>query len=299
MDEGGRGEPRGRAWVCLVRAPSTFSGLRSPRGGGAGEHVLVGNGVGSGRARRWEDRRPESPMGAILGRPARGAQFARLAGRELGGGAPSCYEKFVSTNPVNMRPSPSMVRSARRASGLALGLIAAVGLLLGPSIALGESIIKRPGAHPDYSVELEPHLVLGWATFEKDGFVPNDVHFDGPVGWGPGARLSIPLVDNGFLRRLNNNVALGLGLDWAHYNKSSANVLWIPVVMQWNFFMTDVITVFGEPGLAFRHASWEHDSKVAAQLVLQAGAKFMFSDRVGLTLRLGAPYFSVGVSFLL
>ena len=118
------------------------------------------------------------------------------------------------------------------------------------------------------------------------------------LGSGPGMRLSIPLVDNGFVKTINNNVALGVGVDWAHYGTNS-NVLWFPVVMQWNFFLTDVITVFGEPGGAIRSVSGNNHTDWHVDGVLQLGAKFMFSRNVGLTLRAGYPYFSLGLSVLM
>src|SRR5689334_14856497 len=97
------------------------------------------------------------------------------------------------------------------------------------------SIIRHPGDHPRYSVELEPHLL---ATV-----------FDTPAGNGVGlgGRFSIPIVDNGFVSSINNNVAIGFGVDWAHYSGCwhgwrdvgyydcpSFNTVLFPVVMQWN-----------------------------------------------------------------
>ncbi len=103
--------------------------------------------------------------------------------------------------------------------------------------------------------------------------------------------------DNGFVKAINNNVALGLGIDWAHYGTHS-NVVWVPVVMQWNFFLTEVVTVFGEPGIAIRAASGGNQTNWHADGVLQLGAKFMFSRNLGLTLRAGYPYFSLGLSLM-
>jgi hypothetical protein len=150
-----------------------------------------------------------------------------------------------------------------------------------------------------YSVEVEPHLILGWANVGRNDPLPFNADFNNNAGFGPGVRLSVPLVDNGFVKTINNNVALGFGVDWAHYGRVGANVLWFPVVMQWNFFITDVITVFGEPGGAFRFVSGHGNGDLHADLVLQAGAKFMFSRNVGLTLRAGYPYFSAGLTILL
>ena len=35
--------------------------------------------------------------------------------------------------------------------------------------------------------------------------------------------------------------------------------LWFPVAMQWNFWLTRVISVFGEPGFAVVHRRWDDD----------------------------------------
>ena len=161
-----------------------------------------------------------------------------------------------------------------------------------------ESIVKQPGNHYKYALEFEPHLLLGWANVDANDPFPRHIDFNRNAGFGPGLRLSIPLVDNGFVKSINNNVALGLGVDWAHYD-ANANVLWFPVVMQWNFFLTDVITVFGEPGIAFRTVSGNRNTDLRLDGVLQLGAKFMFSRNIGLTLRAGYPYFSLGLTVLI
>ena len=162
-----------------------------------------------------------------------------------------------------------------------------------------ETIIDQPGNHPKYSVELEPHLILGWANIDTNDPFPHRIDFNNSAGFGPGLRVSIPLLDNGFVKKINNDVALGLGIDWAHYGSADANVFWIPIVMQWNFHLTTVITVFGEPGAAFRYVSAHGNGELHADGVLQLGAKFMFSRYTGLTLRAGYPYFSAGLTLLL
>jgi len=178
----------------------------------------------------------------------------------------------------------------------ALGLAAIGSVVTLASLAHAESIVDQPRNHPSYALELEPHLLLGWANVDTNDPIPKRIDFNKHAGFGPGLRLSIPLVDNGFIPKINNNVAIGFGVDWAHYGTNS-DVLWFPAVLQWNFFLTDVITAFGEPGISLRHASYR-DNPWAVDTVLQLGAKFMFGRYVGLTVRAGYPYFSVGVSML-
>lgn len=149
------------------------------------------------------------------------------------------------------------------------------GLILAAPTALADvSTIKRPGAHPAYVFEAEPHLIV--APFDE--FAP-----------GVGFRGTIELVDNGFINTINNTVGIGFGVDWTNDN------LRIPVVMQWNFWLSRNWSVFGEPGGLVRL----HNHEVLPEPAFYAGGRFHFSDYVTLTMRIGHPTASVGVSFLL
>ncbi len=208
-------------------------------------------------------------------------------------------------------PLPARCVTAAIAASLTLGALS--------TEARAESVIKRPGARQDYSVELEPHLVLA---------------LDGPVwadeGIGLGFRASIPIVDEP-IKTINNNMAIGFGFDWAHHGDDNAcwwyrrndwgyyadwncnaNSFWFPVVLQWNFWLTDIISVYGEPGLAIRHWSYDQpcpdwdgickfDDTDILPLVFYGGGRFMFSDAVGLNVRLGfwPTMINIGASFLL
>jgi hypothetical protein len=144
-------------------------------------------------------------------------------------------------------------------------------------------------------------------------------------------------MKNGPIDKINNNMAIGFGADFGFFSEHygygnfncnrfscapgwggydwSAHEFWFPVDLQWNFFLTDVISVFGEPGLSFVHWSYSFDncnsafypgfskfcgdSGLALYFVFWAGARFMFSDTVGAVVRLGYPYLSGGITFLL
>jgi hypothetical protein len=113
-----------------------------------------------------------------------------------------------------------------------------------------------------YSAEVEPHLQLQWAQTRW-----ND------EGFGPGVRINIPFLDNGPIQKINNNMAIGFGFDWTIFDDQGgwcyarnapgdaydydcdASAFWFPVVLQWNFFLTDIISVFGEPGVRHRALS--------------------------------------------
>ncbi len=190
-----------------------------------------------------------------------------------------------------------------------LAVATAVSTLTDSALA-DRSIIKQPGQHPKYSFEAEPHLLLGLWGVPGPG--------DG-TGIGVGFRGSIPLVDNGFVKTINNNVAISFGIDWMRYDVDNwcgrywrrgddrfcgwdddFSILWVPVAMQWNFFLTENWSVFGEPGLALRINDDHYDDDMDLDFVFYAGGRYHFSDSVGLTIRLGFPTaLSVGVSFFL
>lgn len=195
-----------------------------------------------------------------------------------------------------------------------------LGVLALPAMASAQ--IKQPGAHPQYPVELEPHLVVQW----------NDYAPCNNTGFGPGIRATIPFLDNGPIPRINNNMGIGFGLDWAHSSTNarcaayyhdnvyygdgfSADIISVPIVAQWNFFLLPKISVFGEAGLVIQHYSYDNGvyggpncnngfcrgtgNTTDVTGSFAAGGRFMVSDSVGFLLRLGFPYLSAGVSILL
>jgi hypothetical protein len=173
-------------------------------------------------------------------------------------------------------------------------------LLLGLSSsahAADRPVISKPGVHPTYSVEAEPHLLFGLID------PPGPAH---GTGIGIGARGTVEIVDNGFVSTINNTIGVGFGLDWTHYSarcrtrdddcKSKFDAVWVPLAMQWNFWLSEQWSVFGEPGVALRFG----DSGFGVEpLEFWAGGRWLFADQMALTMRVGYPTFSVGVSFLL
>jgi hypothetical protein len=181
--------------------------------------------------------------------------------------------------------------------------------------------ITQPGKHASYTAEIEPHLVLQWSDepwWDDDGI-------------GVGLRASLPVVQNGPITTIDNSLAIGFGLDWAHFDDAcwgpgprprapfdddcSAEDFWIPVVVQWNFFFSELISAFPELGLGIQHTRWEGDwcgggrdlyrcgdgdsSDTDAELVLWLGVRFHLADALAITLRLGIPSLLLGVSFFL
>jgi hypothetical protein len=141
-----------------------------------------------------------------------------------------------------------------------------------------QMVIKHPGQHPRYVFEAEPHGLI--APFND--FLP-----------GVGFRGTIEIVDNGFIPKINNTVGITFGVDYAYEG------VWLPVAMQWNFWLSRNWSVFGEPGVAIRVGDMKHHKGHLGWFAFWAGGRYHFTDHVALTMRIGHPTLSVGVSFLL
>jgi hypothetical protein len=202
-------------------------------------------------------------------------------------------------------------RSLTRLISLGCALLALLAVSTWQTVARADTlIIKNPGDHQRYVFEAEPHLVLGF--IEPPGYASG-------AGFGAGFRGSIPIVRNGFVPSLNNSIAIGFGIDFAHYGRgdfcrdggtlsnncdrariNGFNELYFPIVLQWNFFLSRNWSVFGEPGFALNYHSWDSPRALDVDpFIFFLGGRYHFSDRVTLTMRIGYPAFSVGCSFLL
>ena len=183
-----------------------------------------------------------------------------------------------------------------------------VALAVSPALASADSTIRTPGDHPDYHVDIEPHGVLGLAWWD---FGPYNYY--GGIGFGGGARFSIPLCKNCFIPKINNNVAISFGADFVIWPFGAYNYvftdLFLPVVMQWNFFVAKKWSVGPELGFAPVIGVFYDYAFCSARAGCQnwwiypdlaVVARYHFSDKVALTMRLGFPeFFNIGVSFLL
>jgi hypothetical protein len=185
-------------------------------------------------------------------------------------------------------------------------LVAALAVAAIPSVSWADSTIRSPGEHTDYHVDIEPHGVLGLAYWDTGAY--------GTFGFGGGARFSIPLCKNCFIPKINNNVAISFGADFVFYPFTNVNFtftdLYLPVAMQWNFFIAKKWSVAGELGFApvfgvFYDTGYCNGAGPNCHnwwIYPDAGvvARYHFNDRVALTMRLGFPeFFNVGVSFWL
>jgi len=201
---------------------------------------------------------------------------------------------------------------------LLTALAAAGPLLSAASAGAYEQVVVRNGRAPiGYAFEIEPHLVLGAAP-------------PGPgvgSGGGIGLRASFVISPDGFIRGLNDSLAVGFGLDFSHYsgalalggtrdqclrsepgpagtsvctqvtsNGGSYDYLFAPVVLQWNFWLTERFSAFGEPGLDL---FWLGNRGIGVGPALYVGGRLRVADRVTLTARIGYPTLGLGLSFMM
>ena len=182
--------------------------------------------------------------------------------------------------------------------------LAAVALLASTRGAHADGTITTPGDHPNYRIELEPHVTLGWDNVYASS------------GVGVGGRFSIPVVQNGFIPSLNNTIAVSFGVELLHYGgcyrystqACGANYLFFPIAMQWNFFVARQWSVFGEPGFTIFQGFFDKCPSGALGCVdaptlgwrptLAVGGRYHLSEHVALTARIGYPAFTLGASFM-
>lgn len=116
--------------------------------------------------------------------------------------------------------------------------IAAVIIVLGMAVPAfaAEPIIEEPGRHLN-QVETEIHAVLGSRSL------------------GGGFRVGMPVLEQGFISTLNNNVVLNAGADLLSWPDPDYGVVGaiVPIMLQWNFYLLPQWSVFSEGGIAFQH----------------------------------------------
>jgi hypothetical protein len=166
------------------------------------------------------------------------------------------------------------------------GAAAAVAFALVASDARAEDlIVSRPGAHPDYVVELEPEAIVLFGRALGDG----------P---GVGVRASIPLMKNGFISSLNDVPAISFGFSRSPIG-DDRSPFYAPVVLQWSFWLSPHWSVLGEAGVFLVFGD---GTRTELQPAFMAGGRFHVTDRIAITARISlpnTPSLGVGVSFFL
>lgn len=156
--------------------------------------------------------------------------------------------------------------------------------------ASAQNLIEKPKAHSDYDLELEGHLAF---LFRRN------------VAPGLGVRANWELVDPGFIKGLNNTVAIGAGLDlgfntWCEGVGEEAECsdgdldFVIPLNLQWNFWFTPEWSAFFEPGVFIGRPRYGAVFGPNASV----GGRYQIGRSFLLTLRIGYPTMTFGASFL-
>jgi hypothetical protein len=176
--------------------------------------------------------------------------------------------------------------------------VAASALLLSQE-ASAQLIIKNPSDHPDYRAELEPHgTLVPWGNYLGHGRYGR-FYRGYAFGGGVGFRATIEIVDP-VIPKINNTIGITFGLDFTNCQycyRGEEFSIWTPVGAQWNFFLTRKWSVFADLGLVLHSDGLYRD--VFVDPMFEVGGRYHFRDKITLTMRLGVPFITVGVSFML
>ena len=136
-----------------------------------------------------------------------------------------------------------------------------------------------------------------------------DVHanFGGYGSLGAGFRVEVPLLKNGMLNEVDDELALSVGADAFFYSdffpdRYNGGVYVIPsAVLQWNFYIGESWSVFPEAGIAFYVGDSRYlrrETSFYAAPAFGLGFRYHFNDRNALLVRVATPTgFQVGVTF--
>ena len=180
----------------------------------------------------------------------------------------------------------------------ALLLVGAIGLVA-PNVADAQGVdINTPhqGGRP---LQLDIHAGFTWFG----------------LGLATGVRFGIPIVDNGFIGSINNAFYINFGGDLYFvrtHNRGLGNDEYdigfgIPVTAHWEFYFSDMWSIFGELGVnvyfhpAFlrgRRGFFDH-GHVGGWFMGAIGGRLRINEWFGLVVRLGSPYSSFGLTFFL
>jgi hypothetical protein len=158
----------------------------------------------------------------------------------------------------------------------------ALGTLVSTSVAQAQSAYGIDGARP------EAHLGIGW-------------HGD----LGVGLRVDFALVPAGLVDGVDDELALSPGADLIfnhdhHDDHDDTLGVAVPLAVQWNFYL-DAWSLFPELGLALlwnEHHGRHHDHHLHLRVLFSLGARYHFSSRNAVVIRLNWPLgLQIGLTF--
>ena len=126
-------------------------------------------------------------------------------------------------------------------------------------------------------------------------------------GFAAGARVGLPVAYGWLSPNVGNTLSVTLGADFYFIRDETDNAygpgVGIPVTLEWRLHFMPLLSLFAELGVnvflpspAF--ASSPHWDYPGAWFVGAIGAEIHVSRTVSLVARLGAPYSTLGISFL-
>ena len=201
--------------------------------------------------------------------------------------------------------SLTVATGAVGAAEVGVGATASTG---GPASVTAPEAPPTPGAapharwHPNYGAELEGHLlVAGLDRYQ--------------AGLGGGVNVAIPFAEHAPFRRIDDSLAVGIGLDWVRYaaykpnEPNGRNVLtyawYVPVSLQWNVWLGARASLFVEPALVYRFATYPDGCSglrcADTARVLPTGSlgvRFRVAEHAALVVRVGWPMVTIGGSWL-
>jgi hypothetical protein len=210
----------------------------------------------------------------------------------------------------------SAATTTRRARATLAGAALSLATLSAGAAPAQPLTIGQPGEHAPYAVELEPHLAFGLSDPPGPGT---------RSGIGAGLRASFEIAHVGFVGSIDDSVAIGVGADLLHFSgdgdaragscarfvpgpagtsvcvevsggDARSDDLFVPVDLQWNFWLSRRWSVFVEPGLS---VYWSSGGHFGASPALFLGGRLHLTPKVSLTLRIGYPTLTLGASFFL
>ncbi|UJR79248.1 hypothetical protein [Sandaracinus amylolyticus] len=182
------------------------------------------------------------------------------------------------------------------------------------ALALGVATLASaaPAARADHRID-QPFT----------GTRPFQLEFHGGLAWygfgfAGGARFGIPILHNGFVPSIDNAVYINFGGDfyfvddWGCYRNDPGDpcagheyrfAMGFPVALHWEFYFSDTWSAFAELGFQvylppslFYRGYVDYGDHVGAWVIAAVGGSLHLGDVVSLTLRVGNPYISFGVT---
>ncbi len=191
-----------------------------------------------------------------------------------------------------------------QATATATGTVSIPELAPEPGAAKTKDKTDGPHAawHPKYAAEIGPHFVV--AGLDRYS-----------AGLGFGASVAIPVWEHAPFESIDDTIAFGIGLDWVRYAAYRPNdprdpkvltyAWYIPVFVQWNLWLGSRASLFIEPTLVYRYASYQDSCSglpcVDTVRVLPSGSvgvRLRIVDHASVTVRVGWPMVSLGGSWL-